>query len=64
MLGTFAIGQLDLRIVPASFGDGGLEIVEHDALGHTTEELEGVTVEHEARSRHSGPTQIRRTGGG
>src|SRR5439155_6014752 len=47
VFGTFAIGLLHLWVVPAGFGDGGLEVVEHDALGHAAEELKGVAVEQE-----------------
>src|SRR5262249_43320290 len=45
VLGTLAVGLLHLRVVPAGFGDGGLEVVEHDALRHTAEEIEGVPVQ-------------------
>ncbi len=45
MLGTFAVGGGDLGVVEAGLDDAGFEIVEHDALGHTTEEGKGVLVE-------------------
>src|SRR4029434_7924922 len=37
----------DLRVVPAGFGDGGLEVVEHNPVGYAAEKLEGVAVQHE-----------------
>src|SRR5215216_3777365 len=45
MLGAFAIGLLDLGVVNAGCGDGGLEIVELNALGRAAEVLERMAME-------------------
>ena len=45
MLGTFAVGVLDLGIVHVGMGDARLEVVEHHTVGDAAKELEAVAVE-------------------
>ena len=44
MLGTLAVGVLDLGIVPVGMGDARLEVVKHHAVGDAAKELEAVAV--------------------
>ncbi len=45
VFGTFAVGQLHLRVIPTRFGNTRLEIVDHEARRHAIEECEGAPMQ-------------------